>query len=50
MIEMPEHLPMPINAAGQGPETDPALVVDEICWSCQPAESWPCAKFLQDGD
>jgi len=32
MYEIPEHLAMPINGAGQGPETDPELVTDTVCW------------------
>ena len=43
MFEVPEHFPMPINAAGQGPEMDEALVVRTICWSCIPFEDWPCS-------
>lgn len=26
------HCPMPLNAAGQGPELDPARVVETVCW------------------
>lgn len=36
-----EHLQMPINAKGQGPETDPAQVVRVTCWACID-EDWPC--------
>ena len=32
MYEVPEHLPIPINSDGGGPETDPELVVDIVCW------------------
>lgn len=44
MIEVPDHFPMPINAEGQGPETDPEKVVSVICWSCIPEQVWPCDK------
>jgi hypothetical protein len=42
IYDVPEHFPMPINAAGQGPEMDESLVVRTICWGCLPAEDWPC--------
>jgi len=32
MIDLPEHAPMPINAEGNGPETDPDKVIGIVCW------------------
>jgi hypothetical protein len=32
MFDIPVHLAMPVNAKGQGPETDPALVAKVVCW------------------
>lgn len=40
MYEMPEHLDMPINADGGGPETNPELVARVVCWEC--GTDWPC--------
>lgn len=48
MYDLPEHFPMPINANGQGPETDESKVVRTICWSCIPEEDWPCGPQLVD--
>lgn len=42
MFDIPEHFPIPINSEGQGPEMDSEKVVSTICWSCLPAEAWPC--------
>lgn len=51
MYDLPRHFPMPINAAGQGPEMDESRVVRTICWSCIPAEDWPCkASQWQEPD
>lgn len=43
MFDLSDHLPMGINADGQGP-ADPDEVVDTICWTC--ATSWPCDAVL----
>lgn len=32
MYDLPEHLQIEVNADGQGPETDPTLVVGTVCW------------------
>lgn len=42
MHEIPQHCPMPLNAAGEGPELDPDLVVDTICWCGE--DAWPCPR------
>ena len=42
MFDLPEHLPIDLNAEGRGPETDPAKVVRTVCWSCRPEQAWPC--------
>ena len=42
MYDTPTHFPMPINSEGEGPETDASKVVRTVCWSCIPAEDWPC--------
>lgn len=34
------HLPLNINAEGNGPETNPDLVTETICWG--DLEEWPC--------
>jgi hypothetical protein len=31
---------MPLNANGDGPETDPEKVTETICWVC--LVDWPC--------
>jgi hypothetical protein len=45
MHDIPEHFPLPVNAAGQGPEVDDALVVRVVCWTCRD-ETWPCNVSL----
>lgn len=42
MFDLPDHLPIEINADGRGPETDPEKVDRTVCWSCWPPEDWPC--------
>lgn len=32
------HCPMPLNAAGDGPETDDSLVVKVVCWCSRGAD------------
>lgn len=46
--ECPTHFPLPIRADGEGPETNPELVVRTICWSCLPDEDWPCRGFTEE--
>jgi hypothetical protein len=41
-VEFSEHFPLPLNAAGLGPENDPARVVTTVCWTCEPVQQWPC--------
>lgn len=36
MFEMPAHMSMPINALGQGPETDDDAIAGTICWCMSP--------------
>jgi hypothetical protein len=36
MWEMPEHLSMPVNSLGQGPETDESMIAGTICWCMEP--------------
>lgn len=50
IADISEHCPMPINAAGQGPELDKSRVVRTICWSCRPEQDWPCAASTEDLD
>jgi hypothetical protein len=40
------HVPMPINANGDGPEMDEEKVTETICWSCM--TTWPCATIKDD--
>ncbi|MBO1269902.1 hypothetical protein [Arthrobacter cavernae] len=47
LTEATEHFPIDINAFGQGPEADPALVVAKVCWSCLPEQAWPCKTALE---
>jgi hypothetical protein len=46
MCELPEHLEVPLNRDGNGPEMDPERVVRSVCWTCM--EGWPCRASLQD--
>lgn len=41
-VEFSEHFPLPLNAAGMGPETDLTKIVTTVCWSCEPVREWPC--------
>lgn len=40
MFDLPEHLPLPVNAQGQGP-ADPDDTVAVVCWCNDPA----CQEF-----
>lgn len=41
MHNLPEHLAMPLNFDGEGPETDPRKVERVVCWCGQPG----CQKW-----
>lgn len=45
MFDLPDHLPMDINANGQGP-ADPDEAVATVCWTC--GTTWPCSASTED--